>query len=56
LKEKLKSKDAWSTPEVRALIRKEFDVVYSNRQVSRILREFKMHHDWLVGKLSTHFV
>lgn len=44
LKEKLKSKGAWLTPEVRALIRKEFDVVYSNRQVSRILREFKMHY------------
>jgi hypothetical protein len=32
------------TPEVRALIRNDFNVVYSNRQVSRILREFKMHY------------
>jgi len=38
LKEKFKSKGAWLTPEVRALIRNDFNVVYSNRQVSRILR------------------
>jgi len=44
LKEKLKSKDAWLTSEVRALIKKEFDVVYSERQVSRVLRSFKMNY------------
>jgi len=44
LKEKLGSKDAWMTSEVRALIKKEFGVTYSERQVSRILRRFKMHY------------
>ena len=44
LKEKLKDKDAWMTSEVRALIKKEFGVIYSERHVSRILRSFKMHY------------
>lgn len=44
LKEKLKSKGDWMTSEVRALIKKEFDITYGNRQVSRILRSFKMHY------------
>jgi len=44
LKEKLESKDDWMTSEVRALIKKEFGVTYSERQVSRILRSFKMHY------------
>lgn len=37
-------KDNWLTSEVRALIRKEFNVDYSLRQVARILRSFKMHY------------
>ncbi|CEG12396.1 conserved hypothetical protein [groundwater metagenome] len=44
LKEKIKSKGDWMTSEVRALIKKEFDITYGNRQVSRILRSFKMHY------------
>jgi len=44
LKHKLRSKDNWLTSEVRALIKCEFGVDYSNRQVSRILRGFSMHY------------
>lgn len=44
LKENLKTKDNWLTSEVRALIRKEFDVDYSERNVARILKDFGMHY------------
>jgi transposase len=44
LKHKLKSKDNWLTSEVRALIRREFDVSYSIRHTRKILRSFKMHY------------
>lgn len=44
LKEILKSKGNWLTGEVKALIRKEFGVSYSERHVSRLLRDFGMHY------------
>lgn len=44
LKENLKSKVNWLTSEIRALIKQEFDVIYSYRQVIRILRDFNMHY------------
>lgn len=44
LKQKLKSKSNWLTSEVRALIKKEFGVDYSDRHVRKILRGFKMHY------------
>lgn len=44
LKHKLKSKSNWLTPEVRALIKKEFAVDYCDRHVRKIPRGFKMHH------------
>lgn len=44
LKQKLKSKDNWLTSEVRALIKREFDVAYSDRHVRKILRNFEMHY------------
>lgn len=44
LKQKLKSKDNWLTSQVRALIKREFDVTYSDRHVRKILRNFKMHY------------
>lgn len=44
LKKLLESKGLWLTFEVKALIRKEFGVSYSFRQVARILREFDMNY------------
>lgn len=44
LKDKLKSKANWLTSQVRALIKKEFGVIYSIRHVARILRDFGMHY------------
>lgn len=44
LKQKLKEKDNWMTSEVKALIKKEFNVAYSDRHVARVLRGFKMHY------------
>jgi len=44
VKEKLKEKGNWMASEVKALIRKEFHVSYSDRHVSRILRGFGMHY------------
>jgi transposase len=44
LEKKLRGKDNWLTSEVRALIWKEFEVNYGERQVARILRGFKMHY------------
>ena len=44
MKQKLKSKSNWLTSEVRALIKKEFGVDYSDRQTRKILRGFKMHY------------
>jgi len=44
LKEILKSKENWLTKEVMGLIKKRFNVSYSPRQVSRILRSFGMHY------------
>jgi transposase len=44
LKEILRSKENWLTSEVMGLIKKKFGVSYSLRQVSRILRSFKMHY------------
>jgi len=44
LKKKLMTKQNWLTHEVHALIRKDFGVIYSKIQVSRILRRFKMHY------------
>ena len=43
LKEKLKGK-LWLTQEVRALIRQDTGVDYSERQVQRILRSFRMNY------------
>lgn len=44
LKQKLSEKNNWMTSEVKALIKKEFKVKYSDRHVARILRGFKMHY------------
>ena len=44
LRNRLKKKANWLTSEVRALIKGLSGIVYSNRQVSRILRKFKMHY------------
>lgn len=44
LKKRLKSEDNWLTSEVRALIKSEFDVVYSIGHVRKILRGFGMHY------------
>jgi len=44
LMQKLKSKANWLTSEIRSLIISEFGVVYSSRQVIRILRGFSMHY------------
>ena len=44
LRAKLASKATWLTTEVRALIRKDFNVVYSVRHTARILRDFGMHY------------
>jgi len=44
MKQKLKSKSNCLTSEVRALIKKEFGVDYSDRHVRKILRGFKMHY------------
>ncbi len=44
LRQKLKSKSNWLTHEVRALIKMEFDVAYSDRHVRKILRTFGMHY------------
>ena len=43
LKGFLKEKDAWTLKEVNNLIKEKFNVVYSEMQVWRILKEFKMH-------------
>lgn len=43
LKEKLKSGN-WLTQEVRALIRKDFGILYSLRHISRTLRDFGMNY------------
>ena len=47
LKDKLKSGN-WITQGVRALIRKEFNVLYSLRHVGRILRGFGMNYEELL--------
>lgn len=44
VKGKLKEKDNWQTSEVKALIRKDFRVEYSDRHLSRMLRGFGMHY------------
>jgi len=44
VKEKLKAKDNWLTREVRAVIKQDFDVGYSERQMVRVLKEFGMHY------------
>lgn len=44
LREKLASKTNWLTQEIRALIRADFGITYSIRQVIRILRGFGMHY------------
>lgn len=44
LKDKLKSKGNWLTSEIRALIKKDFGIAYSGRQIIRILRSFNMHY------------
>lgn len=44
LRHRLKKKANWLTREVRALIKCVFGVAYSNRQVQRILRSFRMHY------------
>ena len=44
LKETLGEKKLWLTSEVRALIRKEFKVDYSRRQLSRMLHGLRMHY------------
>ena len=38
------SQGSWSTEDVRKHIRLRFNVDYSVRQVSRILKKFRMHH------------
>ena len=38
------SQGSWSTEDVRKHIEERFNVVYSMRQVSRILKKLKMHH------------
>lgn len=43
LKEELKSKDHWSTVEVKQLIQLKFGITYSLDQVRRILRSFDMY-------------
>jgi putative transposase len=47
-REKLRSflaeKDAWTLREVRMLVKKEFDVDYSEMQIWRILTSWGMHH------------
>jgi putative transposase len=37
-------KEWWITKEVRMLIKEKFDIEYSEDQVVRILKKFKMHH------------
>ena len=44
LREALGSKDHWLIGEVRDLIARRFNVEYSQRQVTRILRELGMHY------------
>jgi len=44
LKEKLKTKDSWFTSEVKALVKRDFGVAYSFRQIIRILKGFDMHY------------
>lgn len=44
LKQKLASKPNWLTSEVKALIKKDFGIIYSIRHVIRILRSFGMHY------------
>lgn len=44
LRDKLMSKGTWLTAEIRALIRKDFNVAYSIRHVARMLRGFGMHY------------
>ena len=43
LKDKLKSGN-WLTQEVRALVKKDFNVLYSLRHISRTLRDFGMNY------------
>lgn len=38
------SSGSWTTDEVRRHIEEKFHIVYSPRQVSRILKKFGMHH------------
>jgi len=44
LKQMLNEKDAWTLREVHELIKKEFNVEYSEMQVWRILTSWNMHH------------
>lgn len=44
LKKILKTKENWMTNEILGLIKKKFNVSYSSRQISRILRNFGMHY------------
>lgn len=44
LVEILKTRDDWTTKEVRQLIQKEFDVTYSMRHVRRLLKLMRMKH------------
>ena len=44
LKRLLGEKDAWTLKEVRILIKKKFNVEYSEMQVWRILTSWNMHH------------
>ena len=40
----LKAKDLWYLGDIVDLIRTKFNVEYSERQVRRILKSFKMNH------------
>ncbi len=44
LKKLLEQKDNWLTSEIRELIRKTFNVSYSERHVARLLRGMKLHY------------
>ena len=40
----LKEKDSWTLREVKNLIKEKFNIVYSEMQVWRILKELEMHY------------
>jgi transposase len=47
LRKLLEQREYWTTKEVRDLIKREFDVEYTFRHVSRILREMGMNYQKL---------